>query len=45
MPIGDPLEWFGALVSPHLRQSQQDFAAGKLSKSLISSTNSQRSLS
>jgi hypothetical protein len=44
VPIGDPLEWFGALVSPHLRQSQQDFAAGKLSKSLFLK-NSQRSLS
>ena len=26
---GDPLEWFGTLVSPNLRQSQQDFTAGK----------------
>ena len=26
---GDPLEWFGALVSPNLRQSQQGFIAGE----------------
>jgi hypothetical protein len=30
LPVADPLAWFGALVSPNLRQSQQDFAAGKL---------------
>ncbi|KAL4515105.1 hypothetical protein Ndes2526B_g09674 [Nannochloris sp. 'desiccata'] len=26
LPVGDPLEWFGALVSPNLRQSQHNFA-------------------
>lgn len=30
-PPVDPIEWFGALVSPNLRKSQEDFVAGKAS--------------